>query len=114
MTRPAVPKTAGVAGARLWKSVLADFELDEHELTLLRQAVHAADVCAGLQALVESEGLLLEGKAHPALVELRLERILLARLIVALRVPLGEAESDSAGRTPARPLRGVYGPRGVA
>ena len=44
-------------------------------------------------------------KANPAAVELRQHRIVLARLIAALRIPL----DDTAGRTQARPTRGVYG-----
>ncbi|WP_262391383.1 hypothetical protein [Nocardiopsis sp. CNR-923] len=51
-----------------------------------------------------------ETRTHPALVELRNQRILLARLLVALRVPLGE-EDDGAERPQVRAVRGVYGPR---
>jgi hypothetical protein len=96
----------------LWRAVLADFDLDEHELTLLRQAVAVADVCEDLQAIVEADGLLVvsrlgERRPHPALVELRMQRIVLARLIVALRVPLGE-QDEAAGRSQYRGMRGVY------
>jgi len=70
--------------------------------------VHVVDLCDQLQAVLDSDGPLLDGKAHPAAVELRQQRIVLARLIVALRVPLGE-EEDTAGRLQRRALRGVYG-----
>jgi hypothetical protein len=33
-----------------------------------------------------------ETRAHPALVEVRAQQVLLARLIVALRVPMGDQE----------------------
>lgn len=108
---PKAPKGAQTAGRRLWRSVLSEFELQEHELTLLRQAVRVADFCEALQAEVEASGLLVDGRVNPALVEARQQRILLARLIVALRVPLGEDEE--AGRTQRRGLRGVYGLRAV-
>jgi hypothetical protein len=55
-----------------------------------------------------------EEKANPALVELRQQRILLTRLIVALRVPLGSEEGEdghaaSGDRRPQhRGVRGVY------
>ncbi len=116
MTRPAAPRGAGAAGRRLWRAVLAEFELAEHELTLLRQAVHVADLCEDLQQRVDEEGPVLGDRAHPALVELRQQRILLARLIVALRVPLGEEEGarPPASRPQRRGLRGVYGIRGGA
>jgi len=97
--------------------VLGQFELDEHELTLLRQAVAVADLCDDLQRVLDKDGPLVATKdggsrVHPASVELRLQRLLLARLIVALRVPLGEEEDQA--RTQRRGMRGVYGLRGGA
>ncbi len=111
---PKAPAGAGSAGGRLWRAVLCEFELVEHELALLRQAVHVADLCEALQATVEREGLVRAGRPHPAMVELRQQRILLARLVVALRVPLGEQEDESGPRrTQYRGVRGVYGLRGA-
>jgi hypothetical protein len=111
---PRAPAGAGDAGRRLWRAVLDEYELAEHELALLRQAVRVADTCEALQAVVSAEGELStsrlgEVRAHPALVELRAQRILLARLVVALRVPLGDQEEAVAPRTQRRGLRGVYG-----
>ncbi len=115
MTLPAPPKGTRSAGRRLWRAVLTDYELAEHELTLLRQAVHVADLCEDLQQRVDDDGPLLGDRAHPALVEVRQQRILLARLVVALRVPLGEEEAKSAASRPQRRgLRGAYGIRGGA
>lgn len=116
---PRAPAGLRAAGTRLWRAVLADYELDEHELTLLRQAVRVADLCDQLQTVVETEGPMItdaqqQPRTHPAAVELRQQRIVLARLIVALRVPLGE-ESDTGGpRTARRGLRGVYALGGAA
>ncbi len=110
---PAAPRGVQAAGRRLWRSVLDEFELAEHELALLRQAVRVTDVCEALQQLVDDDGPVLDGKAHPALVELRQQRLLLARLIVALRVPLGEDQgAGGAARTQYRGARGVYAIRG--
>jgi hypothetical protein len=111
---PKAPTGAGAAGCRLWRSVLSEFDLAEHELALLRQAVHVADLCEQLRATVDREGVLLDGRTHPAMVELRQQRILLARLVVALRVPLGDQEDESGPkRTQYRGVRGVYGLRGA-
>ena len=88
---------------------MADYELAEHETAILVQAVHVADLCTELQALVDEFGLMKDGRANPALVELRMQRILLARLIVALRVPLGDEDN---ARTQYRGPRGVYAMRG--
>jgi len=119
MSTPAPPKGVRTAGRRLWRAVLADYELDEHELTLLRQAVRVADLCDDLQAVVDNEGPVLRAgetvRAHPALVELRQQRIVLARLVVALRVPLGD-ETDGQQAPPRlqrRALRGVYAATGT-
>lgn len=106
------PVGAGKAGRKLWAAIVKDFDLDEHELVLLRQAVRVLDACENLQAQLDVDGLLLDNRTHPALVELRQQRILLARLIVALRVPLGE--EAEAGRTQYRGPRGVYGIKGGA
>jgi hypothetical protein len=108
------PAGLGVAGRRLWRSVLRDFDLAEHERLLLAQAAHVADVCALLQVQVDADGPLSvsrlgERRSHPALVELRAQRLLLARLIVALRVPLGDQEQHGPPRGQLRALRGVYG-----
>ena len=50
-------------------------------------------------------------RVHPALVELRQQRIALARLLAALRVPTGEDTGRAQHRTG---VRGVYGIRGVS
>lgn len=92
-------------------AVLEEFVLAEHELSLLRQAVAVADLCETLQVEVDRSGLLVGGRINPALVELRQQRILLVGLIVALRVPIGDAEED--GRDQRRGLRGVYGLKAV-
>jgi hypothetical protein len=94
--------------------VVSEFDLSEHELSLLSEACRTADVCASLAKIVAADGPLStsrlgEARAHPALVELRQQRLLLARLVVALRVPLGEQPDVPAGRPQVRALRGVYG-----
>ncbi len=116
---PKVPPGTRTGGARLWRAVLGDFDLDEHELALLREAVRCVDLCDELDARVKLDGAVIDSpqglKAHPAAVEARQQRITLARLLAALRVPLGD-ENDQTGN--ARPqkrtgVRGVYGIRGA-
>ncbi len=117
---PSPPAGLAVAGRRLWRSVVADYVVAEHEMTLLRQACRVADLCDDLAAVVAAEGVIAttrlgEQKVHPALVELRQQRLALARLIVSLRVPLGDQEDQSpvssspSARLQRRGLRGVYG-----
>jgi hypothetical protein len=59
-----------------------------------------------LQALLDEEGLVSGGKTHPALAEIRQQRITLARMLVALRIPAGEESDRPAGQR--RGIRGVY------
>ncbi len=101
------------SGKALWRAVLTDYSLDEHERTVLREASRTADSIDALQSVLDAEGHMGESsqgpRVHPALVELRQQRIALARLIAALRIPAGEED----GRTQVRGmLRDVYGLRG--
>ncbi len=114
MKIPTPPEGSQRAGRRLWRAVLGDYELATHELVLLEQAVHVADACDQLQSLVHEDGPMVEGRANPALVELRQQRILLARLLVALRVPLGAEDDQPGDRLQYRGTRGVYAVRGGA
>ena len=73
-----------------------------------------ADTCTDLQAMLDRDGLMLRERIHPASVELRQQRLLLGRLIVALRVPSGDTgDEENAPRRQYRELRGPYAPRGV-
>lgn len=114
---PAPPQELGKTGRALWQAVLADYELTEPEQVLLREACRTADSIDALQDLLAAEGLLAESsqgvRVHPALVELRHQRLTLARLWSALRVPIGE-DQEAAGRTQHRGIRGVYSLRSVS
>lgn len=81
---------------------------------LLVEAVRTVDLLDVLDAAVRNDGPVIETpqgrRAHPAAVEARQQRIALARLLAALRMPAGE-EGDV--QTSARPqrrgrARGVY------
>src|SRR4051795_10588840 len=82
------------SGRALWRAVMRDYELDEHETTILREACRTADSLDALQALIDSEGLMASTsqgpRVHPALVEARQQRVTFARLLTALRIPTGE------------------------
>ncbi len=109
-----VPAGLKASGVRLWRSTVDVFELEEHELGMLREACRTADAIDGLQDVVDRAGVLNESsqglRAHPALVELRQQRICFARLVAQLGLPTGEQEPVSGQR---RSTRGVYGITGV-
>jgi hypothetical protein len=107
-------------GLRLWKPITDQYDLDEHELVLLREATRTVDLCDELEQSVRRDGATIESpqglKAHPGAVELRQQRIALARLMAALRMPAGDENGDQAqGRRPQRRsgVRGTYSIRGV-
>lgn len=112
MARITPPKGTGVAGRCLWRSITEVFDLERHEVAVLGQAARVIDRIAALDAVVDVEGVMFDGRAHPALVESRLQRLALARLLTALRLP------DLLEQRPQhRGIRGVYrldGARGSA
>lgn len=113
---PSSPPGTRAGGKRLWNSVVQRFELDEHELALLTEAVRTIDVLDRLDTMVRRDGVLVDGRAHPALVEARQQRITLARLLAVLRLPAGEVGQEQATARPQRRAgaRGVYGITGLA
>ncbi len=52
MTKPKAPNGLRAPGRRLWQSVVDDFELEEHELALLVEAVRTVDLLDLLDARV--------------------------------------------------------------
>lgn len=63
----------------------------DHELGTLREACRTATAIDALQAVVDRDGVMNESsqglRAHPALVELRQQRICFSRLVAALAIP---------------------------
>lgn len=116
MSGTAVPQGTGPAGRTLWRSIVGPYDLEPHELAQLRSAVIVADRVAALDAEVDQGGVMITDPkrgpvVHPALVESRQQRLVLARLLAGLRLP------DATGVQPQhRGIRGFYagGDRGTA
>jgi hypothetical protein len=104
------PKGAGPGGRKLWRDVVGKYDLEEHELALLREAVRTVDDLDALAAVMADQGVTIGARVNPALVEARQLRIALARLLGALRLPAGDEEDPTVGRRPQRRIgaRGVY------
>lgn len=83
-------------GAAFWRSVTASFEPESHETALLTEACRTVDALADLDAAVLRDGAVLGGeggpRVHPAVVEARLQRANLARLLEAMRLPRDDAD----------------------
>jgi hypothetical protein len=119
MSKPRTPTGLSAPGRRLWFSVVDEWELEEHEIALLVQAVRTVDLLDRLDGLVRDEGAVIDSpqgrRANPAAVEARQQRIALARLLAALRPPAGDEGDQQASARPQRRagVRGVYAVRGV-
>lgn len=123
---PRPPAELGEAGRRLWRSVLSTFGLEPHERELLRAACATADTIARLEAIVEVEGDMAESsqgtRVHPALVEARQQRGMLAKQVASLRLPAAvadptpSAQEDGEAGMPQRRAgaRGFYAVDGGA
>ncbi len=105
---PAAPQGLQKAGAALWRGIVAVYELDPRELTVLGLACRQADDVARLEAAVAAEGVVVEGsKGQPRLSqvvgEVRQSRLALARLLGELALP--DAEDRPATARSARAKR---------
>lgn len=100
-TKP--PDDLADAGRAFWDTTMSAFDLADHELTLLAEACRTMDNLADLGAVVRSEGVVHDSpqgrRAHPALVEMRQQRIVLIRLLRALGLPDDEPEERPLTRT---------------
>jgi len=104
MAETPAPRGTGPAGKAIWAAISRSFDLEPHETQVLRQVAVVADRIAALDAVVVRDGVIVEGRTHPALVESRLQRVTLGRLLAVLRLP------DLEDRRPQRRggFRGAY------
>lgn len=109
------PRGLALAGKRLWRAVTDEYELQEHEELLLREACRTVDrldrlakeAAAGSVTVTNVKG---DQVANPAMVEARQQSLALARLLASLRLPAGEESAQPQRRGAAR---GAYGIRGA-
>lgn len=106
------PRGLGDQGKRLWRAVVEEYALSESDAAQLEQCCRVRDRIDQLQQLVVSDGPMIPSsqgqRLHPAIVEVRQQQLALARLLATLGV---DDEEDDL--PPARPVRGVYGPKAV-
>lgn len=105
---PRMPAGFGAAGRKLWRAVVTEFELADHEVALLEEACRARDRVAELRVQVDRDGLMLPSsqgmRLHPALAEGRQQQLALARLLATLSLPGLDEDALPASRG----VRGVY------
>jgi phage terminase small subunit len=107
---PAAPAHLSASRKRLWKAILGDFELDVHELELLRLACEALERCEEARRAIARDGAYVQGrfgpKAHPAISVERDARIGAARLFREIGLD-GEPQLDPLSLRARRRQGGV-------
>ena len=100
---PQAPKGLGAAGRRLWRQVVADFELGAGERELLEQACRVLDIIRRLdEAALERpfvKGSMGQETLNPAHAEARLQRKTVAALLDQLGLPSDGGEWDNLTAT---------------
>ena len=78
------------------------FDLEGHETPLLIEACRTVDALAELDAGIQRDGAILDTehgpKVHPAVIESRLQRVALARLLDALKLPRDDDDKRPQSR----------------
>lgn len=102
MRNPRRPTGLKGPGAAFWRSITDSFDLEGHENALLIEACRTIDALAELDAAVSRDGSVLDGehgpRVHPAVVEGRLQRVALARLLDALKLPRDDDDKRPQSR----------------
>lgn len=105
MTKPtSAPQHLSGESRKLWRSILADYELEQRHEAVLATALEALDRMRQAQALLATEGLTVTdrygtAKAHPAVVIERDSRTAFLRAMRELGLDL---EAPATVRPPSR------------
>jgi phage terminase small subunit len=90
-----------------WVEIVSTWQLEAHQLELLRLAAEALDRCEEARRSIAKDGLIVEGRygprQHPAAAIERDSRLAFARLVRELGLPVDDEES----RPPPPPGRYV-------
>ena len=66
MTTPKPPNHFSEQARKLWKSIHAEYELEAEAVEVLRVALENLDLADKARELLRTEGLVVDGKKHPA------------------------------------------------
>lgn len=92
------PRGLRAAGKRLWEAVTSTFDLDPPEAALLEEACRTRDLLADLRAEIAQNPAVIDSnqgvRVHPAIVEARQQRLILAKLLTGLGLPRGLVDDE--------------------
>ena len=109
--KPRAPGGLGVAGRRLWRTVVSDadsqeIDLDSRELTWLEDACRLTDRLEEMEIVLTATGTFMvkgvagQPVAHPLIAEIRQTRALRAQLLARITVSPPEEKQQSSGVFP--------------
>jgi hypothetical protein len=95
------PRGLKAGGRRLWSSVTTEFEVDESAAAVLAEACHTVDLLSGLRAKLAETPAVIDSaqgpRMHPLVVEVRQQRLALAKLVASLGLPKDLGDDNPAG-----------------
>jgi hypothetical protein len=101
-----MPRAAAQRDGEALRSALLDrYDLEPHELVLLDSAAHTANLIGDLQAVIDRDGPMVDGRPNPAAVEVRSQRLTLGRLqrLASARSPRSLGRGQCAVRQAETP-----------
>ena len=100
---PGAPRHLSTESRRLWRTVVAEYELAGHHLALLERACEALDRLKEARAAIKADGAYVPGRfgvrAHPALAVEATSRIAFARIVRELGLDI---DAPAVSRPPSR------------
>lgn len=89
---PPRPPGLKARGRAFWDDVMSTWDLDRDEWEVLAEACRSLDLLDGLRAVLERDGLMVEGhngqpRTHPAITQINATRTLLGRQLAQLGLP---------------------------
>lgn len=100
------PAGLGARGRAFWRRTVGEYELTPAEAELLVEVCRVLDTCADLAEAIRADGTTVAGskgqpRVHPAIAELRAQRLALGRLLGQL----GLEDDDGAALPTPRSVR---------
>ncbi|MGA9623971.1 MAG: hypothetical protein WBQ65_05845, partial [Bryobacteraceae bacterium] len=99
----AAPKYLSAKTLKLWREIHAQYELEPEATELLRVSLENLDLADEARRLLRKEGLVIDGRKHPALDAAKLHDGMFMRAIRQLGLDI--VAPGAIGRPPATELR---------
>jgi hypothetical protein len=104
MSKPAAPRGLAAVGAKLWREVVATYDLRVDELTVLEAACRASDRSALMRDELDALPLMVTGSTgqqvvNPLVAEIRAHEAQVASLLARLKLPDDPVDAADSPRS---------------